>query len=158
MTNGTETRSGFLNRKITMRWALLFIEVALLLGLILWMLKAFELRRVTQDFDSALREQATQTAQVTARSIATFGNRQIVEKDWGALQEAADELVVQKPLAYVAIVDAKGIAVVHTDRSMRGRKLVALPESKGLVEASVPAMSATSQAGTVHVGVSAAPE
>ncbi len=153
MSNDTQTRTGFLGKKITLRWALLWVEVALLIGLVLWALKSFELRNYARTSDSILHEQSVQTAQVTARSIATFGNRQIVEKDWGALQAAADELVVQKPLAYVAIVDAKGIAVVHTNGSMRGKKLTKEPASESLIEASIPAMSATSQVGTVQVGV-----
>ena len=153
MTNGTETGRGFFNRKITMKWALLLIELALLAGLVLWMLKAFELRGFARNYDSAMREQASQTAQVTARSIATFGNRQIVQADWGALQDAADQVVSQKPLAYVAILDAKGIAVVHTNGSQRGKKLSEGPPTEGVIEASVPAMSATSQVATVRVGV-----
>lgn len=154
MNNDTQTGTGFLNRKITMKWALLLVELALLVGLVLWALKSFELRNLAGQADAALRAQATQAAQVTARSIATFGNTQIVQKDWGALQVAADELVSQRPLAYVAIADEKGIAVVHTNRGLRGKRLSDGPVTEGLIEASVPAMSATSQVATVRVGVS----
>jgi len=153
MNNDTQTGTGFLNRKITMKWALLLVEVALLAVLVLWALKSFELRSFARNADSAMREQATQTAQVTARSIATFGNRQIVQQDWVGLQDAADQVVSQKPLAYIAIVDAKGIAVVHTNGSLRGKKLSREPVTEGVIEASIPAMSATSQVATVRVGV-----
>lgn len=158
MNNDTQTGTGFLNRKITMKWALLLVEAALLVGLVLWALRSFELRNLAGQADAALRAQATQTAQATARSIATFGNTQIVGKDWGALQVAADELVSQRPLAYVAIADAKGIAVVHTNRGMLWKKLSDRPATEGVIEASIPAMSATSQVGTVRVGVGVAPK
>ena len=150
MSDGT---TGFFGRRITLRWALILLILVILAGLVLWALKAFELRRVTSTYDSTLRTRAAQTAQVSAESIAVFGNRQIVQRDWGALQDAADELVTQKPLAYIAITDARGIAVVHTDRSMRGKKLPKQLETDGLAHARVPAMSMTRQAGTVWVGV-----
>lgn len=159
MSNDTQTGTGFLNRKITMKWALLLVELALLLGLVLWALKSFELGRFAGNANWALGVQTNQTAQVTARSIATFGNGQIVAKDWGALQTAADELVAQGPLAYVVIADQKGIAVVHTNRGLLGKKLSnALPLTVRVSEASIPAMSATSQVATIRVGVNLPPE
>lgn len=152
MADGRPPRAGSMDRKISLKWALLLLAVAIAAGLVAWGLQALRTRSVAQESDEALREQAVQTAQVTARSIATFGNRQIVQEDWGALQDAADELVSQRPLSYVAVVDQRGVAVVHTDRSLRGRRLPEPEEDGELAEASVPAMSATRQVATVRVG------
>ncbi len=153
MTDDRPAREGFLDRRMTRRWGLILFALAVVAGLIAWSWQALRTRGVAREADEALRAQASQTAEVTARSIATFGNEQIVAEDWGALQRAADELVSQRPLSYIAIANARGAAVVHTDRSLRGKRLPRLKESDEMAEITVPAMNSTRQVATIRVGV-----
>ena len=142
-----------LDRRIALRWMLILLVAAVLAGLVLWAMQGFRLRAQESLHQSALSSQAKGSAEAVARSIAVFGNAQIVDGNWSALQEAADEAIGSGQMAYIAIVNPAGIAVVHTNRSFRGKAFTEPTDTAKVVHASVPAMSRTRRAATVHVGL-----
>ncbi|MGB9587216.1 MAG: hypothetical protein ACPL7O_03465, partial [Armatimonadota bacterium] len=85
-------------------------------------------------------------------AVATFGSERIAEKDWSELQTYADATVRNRVVAYIAIVDSKGIAVVHTDRSLLEQEF-SQPREKAVVSASAPVALDSDQAATVWVGI-----
>ena len=104
-----------------------------------------------------VRDRTDQLAQSTAHAIAVFGSTQVIAGDWGELQRYADDLVKEKPLAYVAIVNARGIAVVHTDGSFRGQRFEKPKTTRQFANASVPVMNLTKKEATVWVGANVGP-
>ncbi len=100
-----------------------------------------------------MRAQAESCARAVAGSIAVFGNKLIVSRDYRELQERCDELVQGSRIAYIAISDAKGRIVVHTNREHLGRDARDIKASAGVIESSQSAMDLTKRVGRVYVGV-----
>ena len=148
---------GFLDRKMTLRWVLILLGVVVVAGLVLWALKALECGRIAADCRERLRESTAQCAEDVARAIAVVGNRQIVDARFESLQDYADNLVRHKPIAYIAIVDVSGKAVVHTDRKLLGKPWKAPEQDGKTVTAWVPVMDYTNRVGAVYVGAAYAP-
>ncbi|MEN6584199.1 MAG: hypothetical protein ABFD54_17275 [Armatimonadota bacterium] len=141
-------------KKVGLKWLVIAVVVVALLGAAAWWWQSSECSRLSDQRDKDIRASAERSAQTVARTIATFGNRQIIADNWEALQRYADDLVKAKSVAYVAILNSEGVAVVHTNRSFKGSKLAAPPKGGGAVaHASVPAMNLTKQVATVRVGI-----
>ena len=153
MADSKPTREGFLDRRIRVKWVLVFLALGVLAGLSAWVLQTVLGRARESLYRSAMMTQAHESAEAVARSIAVFGNTQIVSGNWSDLQEYADETVQNERLAYIAIVNPAGVAVVHTNRSFRGKVFSEPKNTDKVVHASVPAMSRTRQAATVRVGL-----
>lgn len=149
---GVTQPRGFLDKRITLRSTLITVAVVAVAGLIFWGIKALECSSIASKCDQSIEKCTAQAAQNMAATIAVVGNQQIADEKWESLQECADDLAGQKPVAYIAIVDPRGRAAVHTDRSLL-RKKWREPDEPGVVSASVPAMRFTEQVGTVHVGM-----
>jgi len=145
-------RRGFLSLRITLRWTLILMLIVALVCGYFWGTTALKCRRAVAQAEEALERCASESADNAARAVSIFANRQIVTEDWAHLQESADELVGGPSIKYLAIVDPKGIAVVHTDRSLLGKEFVE-PEDESLAGAEMPVMSRTKQVATVRVGV-----
>ena len=145
-------RKGFLNRRMTLRWTLILLLIAVLAGVYFWGSKALECRRVAGEAEQALKTCASESAGNTARAVSIFANRLIVTEDWAHLQEYADEIVGGGAITYVGIVNPDEVAVVHTDRSLLDKEFVE-PSNESVARASVPVMSLTKQVATVRVGV-----
>lgn len=141
------------SRSVSLRWLLVAVSVVAIVGLAAYLWKSSECNRMSEQYDQSLRESSSRSAEMVGRAIGAFGNRQIVAGDWVVMQKYADELVKAKSVAYVAILNREGVAVVHTDRSFRGVQFREPGESENAVHASTPVMSLTRQAATVWVGV-----
>ena len=150
---GVTQPQGFLEKRITLRWTLIILAVVIVAALILWAIKALECSSIASKCDQAIEKCTGQAAENMAATIAVVGNQQIADEKWESLQECADDLVRQKTVAYIAIVDPSGRAVVHTDRSLLRKKWQKPDEPADVVSASVPVMRFTEQVGTVHVGM-----
>ena len=129
---------------------LIFLAIIIIAWAVTWGWKSVECSR-------QIRTRTTELAQDTAHAISVFGSKQIIAGNWGDLQSFADDLVREKPLAYVAIVNAKGVAVVHTNRSLRDQPFAEPKNTRSTVNASVPVMNLTKQAATVWVGAKIGP-
>ena len=129
---------------------LIFLAIIIIAWAVTWGWKSVECSR-------QIRTRTTELAQDTAHAISVFGSKQIIAGNWGDLQSFADDLVREKPLAYVAIVNAKGVAVVHTNRSLRDQPFAEPKNTRSMVNASVPVMNLTKQAATVWVGANIGP-
>ena len=139
-------------RNVSLKWFFISMGIVALLGIVsgLWQWSARS--GMSAEYKLLMKDTSHQSALTVGRSIAAFGNKQIVAGNWEQLQEYADELVRANTLDYVAIVNQKGVAAVHTNRSYKGIKF-AEPEDTDLsVHASVPAMNLTRQVGTISVG------
>jgi sensor histidine kinase regulating citrate/malate metabolism len=124
-------------------WIVIVLIVALV---VVWLAKTMECR-------GALEAQAKRSAQNLATAIAAFGNRDIRARSYSDLQIYSDDLVPNKPIAFIAIIDSRGRVVVHTNREFLGKRASDLPPPRGVAEASAKVMGVTQQAGTVLVGV-----
>ena len=151
--NDRTPRTGLLDRLITLRWALIFLAIAILGGLAISVRESVQARRQQAMYRSVIKAQSTQSAEAIARTIATFGNAQIVDSNWTDLQQYADEVVANSRVTYVAIANRAGVAVVHTNRSFRGKLIAETKDTAQVVHASVPAMSRTRQVATVWVAL-----
>ena len=140
-------------RSVSLKWLLVAVSVVAIVGIAAYWWKSSECHRMSAQSDQYLRDSASRSAQMVSRAIATFGNRQIVAGNWEALQEYADDLVRAKSVAYVAILDPGGVAVVHTNRSFKGSKLGEPGETENVAHASVPVMDLSRQVATIRVGV-----
>ena len=129
---------------------LIFLAIIIIAWAVTWGWKSVECSR-------QIRTRTTELAQDTAHAISVFGSKQIIAGNWGDLQSFADDLVREKPLAYVAIVNAKGVAVVHTNASLRDQPFAEPKNTRRMVNASVPVMNLTKQAATVWVGANIGP-
>jgi len=141
------------NRSVSLKLLLVAVSVVAIVGIAAYWWKSAECDRMSEQYDQSRRESASRSAEMVGRAIGAFGNKQIVAGDWGVMQEYADELVKARSVAYVAILNREGVAVVHTDRSFRGGKFREPGKSENAVHASTPVMSLTRQAATVWVGV-----
>ena len=150
---GADQPQGFLEKRISLRWTLILLGIVVLAGVILWAIKALECGSIASRCDQTVRNCTAQAAENMARAIAVVGNQQIADEKYESLQEYADELVKDKAVAYIAIVDTRGRAVVHTDRSLLRKKWREPKEGPGVVPVSVPVMRFTKQVATVHVGM-----
>ncbi len=115
--------------------------------------QASERNRTTSSLESKLEKSLSYSAINTAKAIAIFGNRQIIAQNWQLLQDYADNLVKNEPLTYIAIVDVKNRARVHTNRRFIGKELPSPSETSDVIEVSVPVMDYTKQVAAVRVGV-----
>ena len=129
---------------------LIFLAIIIIAWGVTWGWKSVECGR-------QIRTRTTELAQDTAHAISVFGSKQIIAGNWGDLQSFAEDLVKEKPLAYVAIVNTKGVAVVHTNRSLRDQSFEEPRNTRSTVNASVPVMNLTKQAATVWVGANIGP-
>ena len=141
------------NRNVSLKWLLVSVGLVAVMGIAAWWWQSSECHRMSAQYDQYLRESASRSAEMVGRAIGTFGNRQIVAGNWEVMQEYADELVRAKSVAYVAILNREGIAIVHTNRSFRGSKLREPRETENAANASVPVMNLTRQVATIQVGV-----
>lgn len=154
MNDSISPKKGFLDRRITLRWALILLALVVVAALVLWVSQAMALRSLKASSQADLAAAQREVADQVAGAIATFGNRQIVQGNWEELQQYADQAVTRGGLAYVAIVNTDGMAEVHTDRAFQGKPFAEPVEGGGVNHASVPVMNLTSRVGTVWVGVS----
>ena len=145
MMNRRSTRRG----RAAVGW-LIFLAIIIVAWFVTWAWKSVECNR-------QIRARTSELAQDTAHAIAVFGGKQIIAGNWGDLQTFADDLVSEKPLAYVAIVNTKGVAVVHTNASLRVQPFEEPKNTRRVVNASVPVMNLTKQAATVWVGANTRP-
>ena len=129
---------------------LIFLAIIIIAWAVTWGWKSVECSR-------QIRARTSELAQDTAHAIAVFGSKQIIAGNWGDLQTFADDLVREKPLAYVAIVNTEGVAVVHTNAGFRNKPFAEPKNTRNMVNASVPVMNLTKQAATVWVGVNTGP-
>jgi len=129
---------------------LIFLAIIIVAWFVTWAWKSVECGR-------QVRTRTTELAQDTAHATAVFGGKQIIAGNWGDLQSFAEDLVKEKPLAYVAIVNAKGVAIVHTDASLRDKPFAEPKDTRSVVNASVPVMNLTTQEATVWVGANTGP-
>ncbi|HET6457040.1 MAG TPA: hypothetical protein VFI02_21790 [Armatimonadota bacterium] len=148
MTKMMNGRSAVHGRAVV-GWLIFFVIIILAFGA-MWGWKSIECGR-------QIRDRTTELAQDTAHAISVFGSKQIIAGNWGDLQSFAEDLVKEKPLAYVAIVNAKGVAVVHTNASLRDQPFAEPKNTRSMVNASVPVMNLTKQAATVWVGANIGP-
>lgn len=140
-------------RSVSLKWLLVAVSVVAIVGIAAYWWKSSECHRMSAQYDQYLRDSASRSAQMVGRAIGAFGNRQIVAGNREVMQEYADELVRAKSVAYVAILNREGIAVVHTNRSFKGSKFREPRETENAVNASVPVMNMTRQVATIQVGV-----
>ena len=133
-------------RMIRLKWAMWIAVVLVLALVVLWAVKSIQC-------NGALKTQAEQSAQNLASAIAAFANKDIVARNYRDLQDYSDNLVRNKPIAFIAIIDSRDRVVVHTNREFLGKRVDDLAGTSGVVEASVPVMDITKQAGTVRVGL-----
>jgi sensor histidine kinase regulating citrate/malate metabolism len=124
-------------------WMVLVLALALV---IVWLVQ-----RTMCDF--ALKAQSQQSARNLASTIATFANEDIRDRNYNDLQDYCDHLVRNDPIAFIAVVDAGGRVVVHTNRDFLGKKSEEIVQAAGVSEASIPVMYLTKRLGTVAVGV-----
>lgn len=127
------------------KWILVLIGVLILAVLIGWAWQSYK-------FGRSMRDLAKGSAESLANAVATFGSERIAEKDWSELQSYADATVRNHVVAYIAIVDSQGTAVVHTDRSLLEQKF-SQPRERAVVSASAPVAQDSNQAVTVWVGI-----
>jgi len=127
------------------RWILVLIGVLLLAVLIGWAWQSYK-------FGRSMRDLAKGSAESLANAVATFGSERIAEKDWSELQSYADATVRNHAVAYIAIVDSQGTAVVHTDRSLLEQEF-SQPRERAVVSASAPVTLDSNQAVTVWIGI-----
>ena len=152
-TEPTQPR-GILQKRITLKWTLILLGLVVIAGAILWAIKAVECGAIAQNSRSELAACANRAAENMARAVAVVGNRQIVEEDYGKLQDYADSLARGKSVDYIAIVDSSGKTVVHTNRSLLGGQWTEPENASGVVTGSAKAMDFTDQVATVYVGMS----
>ncbi len=145
--------SSVLFRMVSVKWLLVAVGIVAAMGIAAWLWQLSERDKISADFDQYLRESASQSAEMVGRAIATFGNKEIVAGNWDTVQEYADDLVRTRSVAYVAILNREGIAVVHTNRSFKGIKFHDPGKTGNAAHASVAVMNLTRQVATVHVGV-----
>lgn len=140
-----DNRSSTQQSKKGRKWILIFIGVLILAVLIGWAWQSYK-------FGRSMRHFAEGCAQSLANGIAMFGSERIANKDWSELQSYADTTVRNHVVAYIAIVDSRGAAVVHTDRSLLDQEIIR-PRERGVVSASAPVALDSNQAATVWVGI-----
>lgn len=144
-------------RKISLKCALILWGVIVVVGLVGWTWKSMECERIAAQSAKALGEQIAVSARDQAHTISVFGSNLVGRQDWETIQDYADQVVKQDSIAYVAIVDQKGVSVIHTNRSLRGKQFVGPAAGGDVVDGSEHVMSYTKQIATVHVGVKAGP-
>ncbi|OFX14260.1 MAG: hypothetical protein A2Z18_04365 [Armatimonadetes bacterium RBG_16_58_9] len=149
---GTQPR-GLLQKRITVKWTLILLGIVIIAGFVFWAIKAVECGSIANDCRRDIRTCTSRAAGNMARAIAVVGNRQIVEKDYGNLRDYFDTLAKGDSVSYIAIVDSGGRAVVHTDRSVLGKRWSKPEENEGEVTASADVMDFTDQVATVYVGM-----
>ena len=145
----TTTQPSTRHGRAAVGW-LIFLAIILIAWFVTWAWKSVEYGR-------QIRLCTSELAQDTAHATAVFGSKQIIAGNWGDLQSFAEDLVKEKPLSYVAIVDTKGVAVVHTNASFHNKPFAEPKNTRGTVNASVPVMNLTRQAATVWVGANTGP-
>lgn len=135
--------------RVAVGW-LILLGIVVLAWIITWSWKAVQ-------SDREFRARTSELAQNTAHAVAVFGSKDVIAGNWGDLQASADDLVGEEPLAYVAIVDREGTAVVHTDASLRNKSFDEPRNTRRMTNASVPVMGMTDQTAMVWVGVNVRP-
>ena len=149
MTSITNRNSSRSTGRAAVAW-LILVAIVILAWAVTWGMKSIQCSR-------EIRSRTSELAQDTAHATAVFGSKQIIAGNWGDLQSYAEDLVGEKPLSYVAIVNTQGIAVVHTNAGLRDKPFEAPMNSSRMVSASVPVMNLTKQAATVWIGVNTGP-
>lgn len=135
--------------RVAVGW-LILLGIVVLAWIITWSWKAVQ-------SDREFRARTSELAQNTAHAVAVFGSKDVIAGNWGDLQASADDLVGEEPLAYVAIVDREGTAVVHTDASLRNKSFDEPRNTRRMTNVSVPVMGMTDQTAMVWVGVNVRP-
>lgn len=133
-------------RMVRLKSAFYFFAVLVIVFLAVLLVNSRNCRR-------EMNAQALASARSLAASVAIFGNRLIVDRSYSDLQDRCDELVQGSNIAYVAVSDAGGQIVVHTNREFRGRNKDDITPPAGVAWASQSVMSRTKQVGTVYVGI-----
>lgn len=133
-------------RMIRLKVALWVVVVLIIAAAAIWGWKSLVC-------SSALYDRTEQFARTLATAIAAFGNKDVAAKNYSDLQRYSDDLVQQKLVSFVAIVDSRGRVVVHTNRAYLGRSAKDLTTPSGVVEGSAKVMGVTQQVGTVLVGL-----
>jgi sensor histidine kinase regulating citrate/malate metabolism len=119
----------FMERRVTLNTMAITLGIVILIGLISW-------ARVTIRSNREINDYAATTATCLAQSMAEFGRGDIVDRKWEQLQWHAENIAKTRQVAYIAVVDASGVSVVHTNRSLRGRPFTR-ENGKNLMQASV---------------------
>lgn len=153
MPEDTQTRRGFLDKTIRVKWMLILLGVVVLAGLGFWLAKARECGRIADKYETRLNASVSRSAENLATTIATVGNQAVVNRRWTDLQQYADKLVQRKPLTYIAITDDNGIARVHTNRAYLGKKYEQPQDTPDVIQASSPVTDQTRQVATVYIGM-----
>lgn len=149
ITNTTTKGDGsekWFQRRINIVFAVFII----LLWVFLWGMQLV----ATHSAKTALFESRQENAQSLAKSIALFSRDMIVDEDYEDLQNAADKLVEERPVAYVSFLDASDQIVVHTNRRYLGKQKDDMEDPANVVSAESDVVVSKSTVGTIVVGIS----
>ncbi|MEN6520870.1 MAG: hypothetical protein ABFD46_06945 [Armatimonadota bacterium] len=162
-------KPGFLDRKVRFKWPLYFIVVLILAGLVLYGVMSWQAAIVKGRARDMIRSEIRSKGEAIAETIAITSRDDIRNGNFDKLQEYFSDLVKQKDLQYIIVMQPNGQAVVHTNSRYRGTLLKddlsgrALEitsiravdvKDQGLYDVAVPVMSFTRRAAIVRVGIS----
>ncbi|MFQ3548927.1 MAG: hypothetical protein SNJ70_04190 [Armatimonadota bacterium] len=152
METQKETRKSFLQKRITLKVFLIILAIIIILFFVLLIKQFMITRNIISYANKQIIEISTQSAENMARSIAVVGNEYLLDENYEQMQRYVDDLVKTSNIAYIAVLDKKNIAKVHTNRNDIGKKLDDLNKDKNMIHVSVPVMSFTEQIGIVAIG------
>lgn len=163
------SKSRFLDRPVRRKWLLYVSGFLILVFLIAYGLLSWKMHVLKNDAKQAVMDQIRLRAETVAHTIAVTSRQDVLNANYKDLQTYFADVVGQRDISYIAVVNTQGVAVVHTDAKFRGKKLTGdtnvkadaaqeqitqTIESDKLYDVAVPVMGLTERAAVVRVGVS----
>ncbi|MEN6371127.1 MAG: hypothetical protein ABFD64_03855 [Armatimonadota bacterium] len=162
-------RPAFLDRKVKLRWPLYFIGVLILAGLVLYGVMFWQTATIKSRARDMIQSEIRSKGEAIAETIAVTSRDDIKNGNFDKLQEYFSDLVKQKDIQYIIVMQPNGQAIVHTNTRYRGTRLIDELSQKALeitsvqatdvkdqklYDVAVPVMSFTRRIAVVRVGVS----
>jgi len=164
-----QQKRGFMDRPVRLRWLLDVALVLVVAALVVFGIQAWSARAIKLAARRGVADQIKLKGEAVARTIAVTARQDILNGEYGRLQEYFVDMVSQRDILYLIVMTTDGTAVVHTDAKFRFKKLddevakKALAANETLVQdleatrtcdIAVPVMSFTRKTAVVRVGVS----
>jgi hypothetical protein len=164
-----QRKRGFMDRPVRLRWLAYVALVLIIAALVVLGIQAWSVRTVKLQAQAGAASQIKLKGEAVARTIAVTARQDILNGEYGRLQEYFADLVTQPDMLYLIVMTTDGTAVVHTDTKFRSRKLedevakravaaddmlVQVLKATKTYDIAVPVMSFTRKAAVVRVGVS----
>ncbi len=166
-----QKKKGFLDRPVRLKWPVYIIGLLILLGLVLHVVKLWQMNSLREQAREAIRNEIKAKGQSLAETIAVTSRDDIRNGNYDKLQEYFADLVKlpQGDIQYLIVMKLNGEAVAHTNTKFRGKRLddpyakkalqadrlvIADAKKYQLYDIAVPVMGFTSRAAIVRVGIS----